>query len=100
MPFRNIGYFGGVPTVPRSSGIFPVYSRGSLMKKMDERTAANMEVALEQVCRSLPHGGDHATRKRIARKLLHEARHGSTTLGDFMAVARSALHETSVRKSA
>ena len=70
------------------------------MKDVDERTAANMEVALEQVCRALPHGGDHATRKRIAKKLLHEARHGSATLGDFIAVARNALHEISVRKSA
>jgi len=45
-----------------------------------------MEVALEQVCRVLLHGGDHKTRKRIARKLMHSARHGNTTLGDFMAV--------------
>jgi hypothetical protein len=70
------------------------------MKSVDERTAANMEVALEQVCRALPHGGDHKTRKRIAKKLLHGARQGSTTLGDFIAVARRALHEISVRKSA
>jgi hypothetical protein len=70
------------------------------MRDVNERTAANMEVALEQVCRALPHGGDHNTRKRIAKKLLHEARHGSTTLGDFIAVARSALHEISMRKSA
>jgi hypothetical protein len=65
------------------------------MKNVDERTAANMEVALEQVCRALHHGGDHETRKRIAKKLIGCARHGSTTLGDFMAVARSALHEIS-----
>lgn len=70
------------------------------MKNVDERTAANMEVALEQVCRSMPHGGDHGTRKRIAKKLLREARHGSTTLGDFIAVARSTLHDISMRKSA
>jgi hypothetical protein len=70
------------------------------MKNVDERTAANMEVALEQVCRSMPYGGDHDTRKRIAKKLLHEARHGSATLGDFIAVAQRALHEISMRRSA
>jgi hypothetical protein len=70
------------------------------MKKLVERMAANMEVALEQVCRVLPHGGDHDTRKRVARKLLHSARHGNTTLGDFMTVARTALNEIFLRKSA
>jgi hypothetical protein len=64
------------------------------MKKADERTTANMEVVLEQVCRGLPHGGDHETRKRIARKLLDSARHGSTTLRAFNTVARNALKES------
>jgi len=44
---------------------------------------------------SVLHGGDNKTRKRIARKLMHRARHGNTTLGDFMAVARTALDEIS-----
>jgi hypothetical protein len=70
------------------------------MKKLDERTAANMDVALEQVCRVLPHGGDHETRKRIAKKLLHSARHGVTTLGDFMTIARATLSAGSLKKSA
>jgi hypothetical protein len=70
------------------------------MKKVDERTAANMEVALEQACRVLRHGGDHHTRKRIARKLLQSARDGTTTLGDFMKVAQGALKEGSFRRSA
>jgi hypothetical protein len=63
------------------------------MKKMDDRTNANMEVALEQACRVLPYGGDHRTRKRIAHKLLHSARHGNTTLTEFLMVARAALKE-------
>jgi hypothetical protein len=57
------------------------------MKKLEERTTADMEVALEQVCRVLPQGGDHKKRKRITRKLMHSARHGKTSLGDFMMVA-------------
>jgi hypothetical protein len=36
------------------------------MTGIDERTAANMDVVLEQVCRDLPHGGDHESRKHIA----------------------------------
>jgi hypothetical protein len=40
------------------------------MGKIDERTAANMNVVLEQVCRELPHGGDHEKRKHIAQKPL------------------------------
>jgi hypothetical protein len=75
-------------------------SAGPFMKKVDERTAANMEVALEQTCRVLPQGGDHETRKRIAKKLLHCARDGMSNLSDFMKVARSALRESSYRKSA
>jgi hypothetical protein len=37
------------------------------MTGIDERTAANMRVVLEQVCRDLPHGGDHESRKHIAK---------------------------------
>jgi hypothetical protein len=65
------------------------------MKKADERTTANMEVALEQACRRLPHGGDHDTRKRVARKLLDSARRGDTTLGALSTAARKALKQSS-----
>jgi hypothetical protein len=50
------------------------------MKKVDDRTAANMEVALEEVCRTLPYGGDHKTRKRVAKKLIHSARRDALLL--------------------
>jgi hypothetical protein len=46
------------------------------MKKFDRRTAANLEVALETVCRKLPSGGDHETRKRVAGALLQAAKTG------------------------
>jgi len=70
------------------------------MKKLEERTTADMEVALEQVCRVLRHRADHKMRKRIARKLMHSARHGKTSVGDFMTVARTALNENTFKKSA
>ena len=63
------------------------------MAKLDERTRANMEVALEEACRELPHGGDHATRKKVAQKLLQSARKGNTTLSGLSEVARTALTE-------
>ena len=41
------------------------------MATIEERTTANMEVVLEEVCRSLEHGGDHEIRKHIAQKLIY-----------------------------
>lgn len=70
------------------------------MAKLDERTRANMEVALEEACRVLPHGGDHNLRKKVAQKLLQSARKGNTTLSGLSAVARTALIEATKKKSA
>ena len=70
------------------------------MAALNERTKANMDVALEEACRSLPHGGDHALRKKVAQKLLRSAEQGTTTLGDFSAIARAALAELARRKTA
>jgi hypothetical protein len=70
------------------------------MTKIDERTAANMDVALEEVCRHLPHGGDHETRKHIAQRLIQAAKKGHLTLEELRAVAGRALSELSSRKSA
>jgi hypothetical protein len=70
------------------------------MKRLDDRTAANLEVILEDACRVLPHGGDHSFRKRIALKLLGAARHGDTTLGHLTSVARATAHDAMKRRSA
>jgi hypothetical protein len=70
------------------------------MTEIDERTAANMEVALESVCKALPNGGDHESRKHIAEQLIQSAKHGNTTLGGLTVVARRALQELPNRKSA
>jgi hypothetical protein len=70
------------------------------MTKIDERTAANMDVVLEQVCRELPHGGDHERRKRIAQKLLQSAKKGNVTLDGLRNVASRALSELSEQESA
>ena len=70
------------------------------MAELNERTKANMDVALEEACRTLPHGGDHALRKKVAQKLLRSAEEGKTTLGEFSTVARTALAELVKRKTA
>ena len=70
------------------------------MKSAEERAIANMDVVLEEVCRVLPHGGDHETRKQIAKKLLRAAKSGDVTLDKLRPVASRALAELSSRKSA
>jgi hypothetical protein len=70
------------------------------MAKLDERTKANMEVALEEACRVLPHGGDHNLRKKVAQKLLQSARKGNTNLSGLCAVAQTALTEATKKRSA
>jgi hypothetical protein len=70
------------------------------MSKIDERTAANMDVILEEVCRELPYGGDHESRKHVAQKLLQSAKKGNVTLDGLRNAASRALSELSNRKSA
>ena len=70
------------------------------MKQFDERTKASLDMVLEQTCKDLPHGGDHATRRLVAQKLINSARKGNTTLTGLRAVARTALQDLAPRKSA
>ena len=46
----------------------------------DRWTLANMDAALDEVCRSVPRGEEHAIRKRIARQIIKCAKSGRTTL--------------------
>jgi hypothetical protein len=61
------------------------------MVDFNERTQANMDVVLEEVCAELPKGGDHESRKFIAEQLIQCARSGRTTLGELMYTARRAI---------
>ena len=67
--------------------------------RLDERVMANIEVALDDAFRAHPHGGDHASRKHVARKLMQSARKGITTLGRLTSIAKSALQEITARKA-
>lgn len=63
------------------------------MTKLDDRTFANMDWALEQACRVFPHGGDHERRKYVAQKLKLSARKGNITLDGLTSVANAAVDE-------
>ena len=65
------------------------------MIKLDDRTIAKMDLALEEACRVFPHGGDHERRRYIAQKLKLNARKGNTTLGGLTIVANLAVEELS-----
>jgi hypothetical protein len=49
------------------------------MGKLNERTIANMDSVLEEVCRVFPNRGDHDSRKYIAEKLRQHAMQGDIT---------------------
>ena len=70
------------------------------MARIDERIIAIMSVALEEVFRGVPHGGDHESRKHVAEKLIQSAENGNVTLGGLTVVARDALQQLLTRRSA
>jgi hypothetical protein len=50
-----------------------------------------MDAVLEEVCRGFPHGGDHESRKYIAKKLMQSVKKGNVTLEGLRLVASRAL---------
>jgi hypothetical protein len=69
------------------------------MERFDDRTAANIEVVLESVCGDLPgYGGNHETRKYVAKQLVAAAKKGQTTLGALEVVGRQALQIISMQE--
>jgi hypothetical protein len=64
-----------------------------IAERFDERTVANMEVALERACRTLPIGGPHEARRHIAEKILECAKAGERTLGGLTAAGSAAATE-------
>jgi hypothetical protein len=59
--------------------------------RFDRRTFANMNVALDLVCETVPHGEDHIVRKRVARQIIKCATSGKTSLGELTAAGHRAL---------
>jgi hypothetical protein len=69
------------------------------MDEFDDHARANMDVALEEVCQEMTHGGDHASRRFIAERLIECAREGRSSLTELNSVARRALLELVNRKA-
>lgn len=61
------------------------------MSELSERTRTKLDLVLEETCRTLPHGGDHAAREFVARRLLEAAQRGHVTRGELGIIARRAL---------
>jgi len=57
----------------------------------DSWTLANMNAALDLVCEKIPHGEEHAVRKRIAKQIIRCAKSGKTTLSELTAAGQRAL---------
>jgi hypothetical protein len=62
-----------------------------MVDEFDERTRANLDVVLEEICNDLPHGGDHESRKFVLEHLMRAARDGKTKLSELTYVGRRAL---------
>jgi hypothetical protein len=70
------------------------------MMKVDGRTTFYLEVVLDEVFQCVPHGGDHESRKRVAKKLMQREKKGNVTLDELRAVGREALQHSLTRRSA
>lgn len=57
----------------------------------DLRTLANMNAALERVCKRAAHGEDHSVRKDVAKQIVKCAGRGKTTLGELTAAGQRGL---------
>ena len=68
--------------------------------KFNDRTLANMEVALDRACRDLPGGGGHALRRRIARKILECAQDGDVALAGLTKAGLAAAAKLSSHRAA
>jgi hypothetical protein len=67
---------------------------------IDDKIMAQMDAALEQACRALPNGGDHESRKYVAKELRRSAEEGNTTMEGLSALADRLVRELSRQRSA
>jgi hypothetical protein len=65
-----------------------------IAESFDQRTLANMEVALERACAALAAGSEaHSARRHIASRILECAEAGDKTLRGLTAAGRVAANE-------
>jgi hypothetical protein len=65
---------------------------------LSDRVKSNMEFVLEETCRELPHGGDHESRRLIAKELLQAAESGQGSLGELRSAALRAFAATKITR--
>jgi hypothetical protein len=56
----------------------------------DARTVARMNLALDQVCKTIVDGEAHSVRKRIARQIIKCARRGKTSIEELTSAGQRA----------
>jgi hypothetical protein len=61
------------------------------VRDIDRRVQAALDLVLEEVCRELPSGGDHESRKFVAEQLIHCVTSGKTSLGELAYAGRRAI---------
>lgn len=61
------------------------------MPEINPQTQTKLDLVLEEVCRSLPNGGDHETRRVIAEKLIASASGSTASLEQLREVAQHTL---------
>jgi len=65
-----------------------------LAEKFDQRTLANMEVALERASKLLKHRAEqHEFRRYVASRILEHAEHGDKTLAGLTEAGSAAARE-------
>lgn len=66
------------------------------MTELSQRLISRLDNVLDETCRELPNGGDHDTRKFIAKRLLEAASNGRHTLGELGIIARKAAADAKI----
>ncbi|MGY4497011.1 hypothetical protein ACVWYH_000938 [Bradyrhizobium sp. GM24.11] len=61
------------------------------MPDINSRTQTKLDFVLEEVCRSLPNGGDHETRRAVVERLIASASGSNASIEQLRAVAQHAL---------
>lgn len=70
------------------------HTSGEIESELDDKLKSRLDLVLEETFRDeLPNGGDHATRKLVAARLISAAGEGRTTLGELGLIARKAMAE-------
>jgi hypothetical protein len=71
-----------------------------MISDFDQRTLANMEIALERACANIPGAQKHRPRRYIAHRIIRCARKGGRTLESLLRAGEIAAAEIRKRATA